>query len=120
MVRAAAGGAGLLIRGGVGRGTASEDKAWTVEPLSGADGPAADVWQAARLDDLLDGLSRHEFVLRYTLSHPSLSSTIVGTSSVEHLRSNVEMASRGPLPAGVYAEAVRRLDGAQAESGARG
>jgi len=120
MVRAAAGGAGLLIRGGVGRGTASEDKAWTVEPLSGADGPAADVWQAAKLDDLLDGLSRHEFVLRYTLSHPSLSSTIVGTSSVEHLRSNVEMASRGPLPAPVYAEAVRRLDGVQVQSGAGG
>jgi aryl-alcohol dehydrogenase-like predicted oxidoreductase len=121
MVRAAEAGAGVLIRGGVGRGTASEDKAWTVEPLSGADGPAADVWRAAGLDDLLDGMSRHEFVLRYTLAHPALSSTIVGTSKVEHLRGNVEVAARGPLPADVYAEAARRLDQArQAAVGAHG
>jgi aryl-alcohol dehydrogenase-like predicted oxidoreductase len=118
MVAAAETGAGLLIRGGVGRGTASEDKAWSVEPLSGADGPAADVWQAAGLDDLLDGMDRHEFVLRYTLSHPTLSSTIVGTSSVAHLRANVDSASRGPLPAEVYSEAVRRLDQARAAESA--
>jgi len=111
LARAAAGGAGVLIRGGVGRGTASDDKHWTVQPLSGADGPAEDIWEAAGLDELLDGMSRHEFVLRFTLSNPSLSSTIVGTSSVEHLHSNVETASRGPLPDDLYAEARRRLAG---------
>ncbi len=109
MRRAAASGAGILIRGGVGRGTASEDKNWTVQPLSGADGPAQDVWQQANLDELLDGLTRHEFVLRFTLSEPALSSTIVGTSSVEHLQSNVEIAAQGPLPQAVYEEALRRL-----------
>ena len=109
LARAADGGAGVLIRGGVGRGTASDDKHWTVQPLSGADGPAEDIWEAAGLDELLDGMSRHEFVLRFTLSNPSLSSTIVGTSSVEHLHSNVETASRGPLPDDLYAEARRRL-----------
>ena len=33
---AAAAGAGTLIRGGAARGTASEDKNWTVQPLSSA------------------------------------------------------------------------------------
>jgi aryl-alcohol dehydrogenase-like predicted oxidoreductase len=110
---AAAGGAGVLIRGGVARGTASEDKAWSVRPLSGGDVPAEATWESARLDELLeDGMSRHEFILRFTLSLPGLSSTIVGTSKLDHLRGNVAMASRGPLPADVYTEAIRRLDAA--------
>jgi aryl-alcohol dehydrogenase-like predicted oxidoreductase len=110
---AAGGGAGVLIRGGVARGTASADKAWGVRPLSGGDVPAEATWQTAGLDELLDdGMSRHEFVLRFTLSLPGLSSAIVGTSNLEHLRTNVAMASRGPLPADVHAEAVRRLDAA--------
>jgi aryl-alcohol dehydrogenase-like predicted oxidoreductase len=104
-------GAGVLIRGGVARGTASDEKAWSVRPLSGGDVPAEATWQAAGLDELLeDGMTRHEFILRFTLSLPSLSSTIVGTSSLDHLHGNAAMASRGPLPADVYAEAVRRLD----------
>ncbi len=110
VTRAGDSGAGVLVRGGVGRGTASEDKNWTVEPLSGADGVAADIWERAGLEELLDGMDRHEFVLRFTLRHPSLSTTIVGTSKVEHLQRNVEMAARGPLPEDVYAEAARRLD----------
>ena len=35
--------------------------------------------------------------------------TIVGTSSADHLRSNLAVAAKGPLPADVYEEAKRRL-----------
>jgi aryl-alcohol dehydrogenase-like predicted oxidoreductase len=112
VARAGESGAGVLVRGGVGRGTASEDKNWSVQPLSEPDGVAADIWEQARLDELLDGIDRHEFVLRFTLHHPQLSTTIVGTSKLAHLQRNVEMASRGPLPDDVYDEAVRRLDSA--------
>ena len=108
---------GVLIRGGVARGTASEDKNWTVQPLSSSGPPAQDRWEAAKLDELLDdGVNRHEFILRFTLSHPGVSSAIVGTSKPEHLRSNVEMASRGPLPEHVYAEARRRLAAARSST----
>ena len=55
-------------------------------------------------------MSRLEFVLRFTLSHPDLSSTIVGTSSLEHLRSNLEIAEKGPLSAELYEEARQRLE----------
>jgi aryl-alcohol dehydrogenase-like predicted oxidoreductase len=111
MSRAADSGAGILVRGGAARGAAAEDKNWSVEPLGAFGGPPAqDRWQTAQLDELLDGMSRHEFVLRFTLSHPALSSTIVGTSKLDHLQSNIEIASRGPLPEDLYAEAKRRLD----------
>ena len=52
-----------------------------------------------------------EFVLRFTLTHPGIDTTIVGTGRVDHLMDNVAAAKKGPLPADVYAEAKRRLDG---------
>jgi aryl-alcohol dehydrogenase-like predicted oxidoreductase len=107
--RAADIGAGVLVRGGAARGTAAEDKEWSVQPIGIGEHRARDRWDAADLDPLLDGMSRHEFILRFTLSHPALSSTIVGTSNPEHLRSNIEIAQRGPLPDELYAEARRRL-----------
>ena len=45
-----------------------------------------DRWEGAKLDELLDGMSRMEFTLRFTLSDPNLDTTIVGTRSVEHLK----------------------------------
>ncbi|HEY1700305.1 MAG TPA: aldo/keto reductase [Trebonia sp.] len=104
-------GAGTLIRGGAARGATSEEKNWTTGPLSQPAGVGKDNWEKAGLDDLLagSGLSRHEFTLRFTLSHPGLSTTIVGTSNLAHLKSNLEIAAKGPLPADVYEEAKRRL-----------
>lgn len=66
-------------------------------------------WELANLDELLDGMSRIEFTLRFTLSDPDLDTTIVGTKDVEHLRGNVAFAMKGPLPQDVIEEAKRRL-----------
>ncbi len=106
---AAAAGAGTLIRGGVARGGPAQDKRWRQGPIGLAEGEGLSRWQSAGLDDLMEGMSQLEFTLRFTLSHPGLSTTIVGTSSVDHLRGNLAMAEKGPLPADVYAEARRRL-----------
>lgn len=106
---AAAAGAGVLVRGGVARGAPSQEKRWAVPPIGLGEGEAERRWAASGLEALLDGMSRHEFVLRFTLAHPGLSSTIVGTSKPEHLRSNLEIAARGPLPPDLYEEAKRRL-----------
>ncbi|HEX4109086.1 MAG TPA: aldo/keto reductase, partial [Solirubrobacteraceae bacterium] len=78
-------------------------------PIGLAEGEARQRWEDGAVEDLLDGMSRMEFTLRFTLSHPGLSSTIVGTSRLDHLESNVAMAEKGPLPADVYEEAKRRL-----------
>jgi aryl-alcohol dehydrogenase-like predicted oxidoreductase len=110
LITAAAGsGAGTLIRGGAARGAPAEDKAWRNGPLGLDQGEGQRRWDASGIGELLDGMSPIEFVLRFTLSHPALSSTIVGTSSVNHLRSNVTIAEKGPLPEDLYAEAKRRL-----------
>jgi aryl-alcohol dehydrogenase-like predicted oxidoreductase len=54
-------------------------------------------------------MSNMEFILRFTLSHPGLSTTIVGTSNPAHLASNIAVAERGPLPADLYDEARKLL-----------
>jgi aryl-alcohol dehydrogenase-like predicted oxidoreductase len=104
-------GAGTLIRGGAARGAPSEEKNWKINPLSQTAGVGQRNWETASLDDLLQeaGISSMEFTLRFTLSHPGLSTTIVGTSNLDHLKGNIEVAAKGPLPADVYEEAKRRL-----------
>jgi len=106
---AAQAGAGTLIRGGAARGGPAEDKNWAQGPLGLPPGEGQRRWASAGMDDLLGGMPRLEFVLRFTLSHPDLSSTIVGTSSVEHLRANLAVARKGPLPADLYDKARQYL-----------
>jgi aryl-alcohol dehydrogenase-like predicted oxidoreductase len=106
---AAAAGSGVLIRGGAARGAPSEDKGWSTGPIGLAVGEGQRRWESSDVDSLLDGMSRLEFVLRFTLSHPGLSSTIVGTSNIDHLRSNLAIVEKGPLPSSVYDEAKRLL-----------
>ena len=109
-------GAGVLVRGGTARGTAAEEKQWASQPYGLPRDAAHDRWKSAEIDHLLDGMTRHEFVLRFTLSHPGLSSAIVGTSRLGHLRLNIEIAARGPLSEEIYAEARRRLPGPEHSS----
>jgi aryl-alcohol dehydrogenase-like predicted oxidoreductase len=104
-------GAGTLIRGGAARGAPSEEKNWRTGPLSQAAGLGQRNWAAADIDDLLagSGMSPMEFTLRFTLSHPALSTTIVGTANPDHLQGNIAIAEKGPLPADLYAAAKARL-----------
>jgi aryl-alcohol dehydrogenase-like predicted oxidoreductase len=106
---AATAGAGTLIRGGAARGAPTQEKGWRHGPLGQDAGEGQRRWESSGAEDLLGDMSRLDFVLRFTLSHPDLSSTIVGTSTLDHLRSNLAVAEQGPLPADVYDEAKRRL-----------
>jgi aryl-alcohol dehydrogenase-like predicted oxidoreductase len=100
---AAKAGAGIVIRGGAAKGAPTDGK---------HDGVQWDRWQKVQLDDLLDGMTSMEFILRYTFTHPDMHTNIVGTINPDHLRHNVDVVRQGPLPAEVYAEAKRRLDAA--------
>ncbi len=105
ITQAAKAGAGTIIRGGIARG----------EPGHGLAEPDRwKMWDKAKLNELLDGMSQFEFLLRFTISHPDLSTTIIGTLDADHLAQNVAAASKGPLPANVYNEAKRRLAAAGA------
>jgi aryl-alcohol dehydrogenase-like predicted oxidoreductase len=66
-------------------------------------------WMNARVEELLDGMDPMEFMLRFTLSNPDMSTTIVGTANPEHLKANAAVAAKGPLPADLYKEACRRF-----------
>ena len=99
---AARSGSGTIIRGGVARG----------EPGFGQG--SAGAWgqfEKANLDELRGpDENRSAFLLRFTITHPDMHTTIVGTRNMRHLASNLEAANAGPLPANVYKEAKRRLD----------
>lgn len=110
ITQAAEAGTGMVIRGGVAQG----------EPGEGRGG--ADNWnkafEEAKLDELRgEGESRTAFMLRFTLSHPDIHTTIVGTRNPEHLRANIQTAQHGDLAPDVYTEAKRRLDAVGLEAG---
>ena len=102
--KAAKAGAGVIIRGGVARG----------EPGSGLGAEDRwEIWKRAGFDELLDeGETPTSFLLRYTISHPGMHTTIVGTKSTGHLAENIAIAEKGPLPESVYREAMKRLSAA--------
>ena len=97
-------GCGVIVRGGVARG----------EPGAGLGGKDRwTIFEQAKLDELCaPGESRTTFLMRYTISHPGMHTTIVGTKSPEHLAENIKAAQAGPLPPNVYEEAKRRLTAA--------
>jgi aryl-alcohol dehydrogenase-like predicted oxidoreductase len=105
---AAKAGAGTIIRGGVARGLP--------EPPSGVPEQWRTMFQVrlerfeqASVTDLLGDMSLMEFMLRFTISHPDLHTTIVGTSNADHLAANVAAARKGPLPPKVYEAAQARF-----------
>jgi aryl-alcohol dehydrogenase-like predicted oxidoreductase len=101
IARAAASGAGVIIRGGIAQG--GPDAEIQRPQLN-------DVWLDANLDEVLPaGTSRAELILRYTLTHPDCHTTIVGTCNEQHLAENIAAAQAGPLPETLYQEVTRRV-----------
>ncbi|SEU45455.1 aldo/keto reductase [Nonomuraea wenchangensis] len=107
---ASATGAGTIARGAIAR---------PLTPLPGAlpepiRRPLAALHErlaAARLDDLADGASPMELLLRFLLGHPALDAVLVGSTQVAHIAANVAAAGKGPLPPDVYDELRLRLTG---------
>ena len=104
--RAAASGAGIVIRGGVAQGG----------PDAVIQRPALTaIWEQAELDSVLSDprlppdTSRAQFILRYTLAHPDIDTVIVGTADPHHLAENVAAAAAGPLPEELHAEVTARV-----------
>ena len=55
------------------------------------------------------GMPWDEFALRFATGLPEVSCAIVGTASIEHLRHNVAIAAKGPLPVDVVAAVRERF-----------
>jgi aryl-alcohol dehydrogenase-like predicted oxidoreductase len=50
-----------------------------------------------------------DFLIRFALTHPDISTIIIGTKNPDHLARNLRTAERGVLPAHIYNEAKNRL-----------
>ena len=114
ITRASDAGMGIIIRGGVARGAPDDWDGRRYYMVSNE--TMRNWWDEAELDELLDALARIDFMLRFTLSHPDLDTTIVGTANLDHFRANLAAAAMGPLPDDVVVETKRRLDDVGARS----
>ena len=99
--KAAASGAGVIVRGGVARGEPGEglgaEEKWKI-------------WEDGGISELLEeGETPTSFLLRFTISHPGMHTTIVGTKNPDHLAEDVRIAEKGPLSNPVHEEAKKRL-----------
>jgi aryl-alcohol dehydrogenase-like predicted oxidoreductase len=102
-----AAGKAVVTRGVTGRGAPA--KGWATRPIGTAEGEVRDVWERANLDELLDDMSRIEFMIRFVLANDNVDVALVATTNHEHLLADVAYAAKGPLPQDVVAEAKRRL-----------
>jgi aryl-alcohol dehydrogenase-like predicted oxidoreductase len=108
ITEAARAGGGTIIRGGVARGMA-EPPAEYPEQYRRMMQARKERFEHVDISDLLGDMSPMEFMLRFTITHPDMHTTIVGTKNPEHLAANVKAASQGPLPADVYETAKQRF-----------
>jgi aryl-alcohol dehydrogenase-like predicted oxidoreductase len=110
--KAALAGAGIVIRGGVARGVIVKDASVIddyPEFLQAGFRARRRRWHETGIADLLDGMTPMELMLRFTISNPDMTTTIVGTANPEHLKHNVRAAAKGPLPKEIYEAARARF-----------
>jgi aryl-alcohol dehydrogenase-like predicted oxidoreductase len=105
---AAKAGGGTIIRGGVARGLPDPNPELP-DAYRAAMQARKERFEQMDISDLLGDMSSMEFMLRFTISHPDMNTTIVGTKNPDHLAANVAAASKGSLPADVYEAAKARF-----------
>jgi aryl-alcohol dehydrogenase-like predicted oxidoreductase len=108
-------GKAVVARGVTGRGAPA--KAWATRPIGTADGEVQQLWQRAKLDDLLGDMSRIEFMIRFVMANDNIDVALVATTDDAHLAADVGYAARGPLDAELFGVACQRLTAAGGGSG---
>jgi aryl-alcohol dehydrogenase-like predicted oxidoreductase len=108
-------GKAIVARGVTGRGAPA--KQWHTRPIGTADGEVRDLWERARIDELLGDLSPMEFMIRFALSNDDIDVALVATTNPDHLAADLAFANRGRLPPETYRAACARLDAAGGGAG---
>ena len=98
-----------------GRGAPA--KGWETRPIGTASGEVREFWEKAKLDELLNGLSRIEFMIRFAISNDNVDVCLVATTDQAHLVDDIAYAAKGPLDPTLYREACKRLAAAGAGPG---
>ena len=73
------------------------DRAPRTGPIGTAAGEVRALWDRAGLDELLDGMSRIEFMIRFVLAHDDVDVALVATTDPAHLGDDIAYAAKGPL-----------------------
>jgi aryl-alcohol dehydrogenase-like predicted oxidoreductase len=88
-------GKAIVARGVTGRGAPAKN--WATRPIGTAQGEVRDLWQKAKLDEALDGLSPIEFMIRFALSNDDIDVALVATTDEAHLAADIAIAVKGAL-----------------------
>lgn len=100
-------GKAIVARGVTGRGAPAKN--WATRPIGTAAGEVQELWQRAELDELLEGMSRIEFMIRFALSNDNIDVGLVATTDDAHLAADIAYATKGPLDTELFQTACRRL-----------
>jgi aryl-alcohol dehydrogenase-like predicted oxidoreductase len=100
-------GKAVVARGVTGRGAPAKE--WATRPIGTADGEVRELWERAGLDELLGGMSRIEFMIRFAMSNDNVDVCLVATTDADHLAADVDFAMKGPLDAELFQAACSRL-----------
>jgi aryl-alcohol dehydrogenase-like predicted oxidoreductase len=103
-------GKAIVARGVTGRGAPGKD--WATRPIGTADGEVKALWERAGLDELLGGMSRIEFMIRFALTNDNVDVCLVATTDPAHLAADIGYAMKGPLDPLLYRAACQKLDAA--------
>ena len=101
-------GKAVIARGVTGRGAPAKN--WETRPIGTEQGAVQNLWERAGLDDLLDGMSRLEFMIRFVLANTNIDVALVATTNQAHLLDDIALANTGPLDGAVVQAACARLD----------
>ena len=101
-------GKAVVCRGVTGRGAPAKN--WTTRPIGTAQGEVQERWQKAKLDELLDGMSPIEFMIRFVLANENVDVALVATTNPANLKADIDIANKGPLDKKVVEEARSRLN----------
>jgi aryl-alcohol dehydrogenase-like predicted oxidoreductase len=108
-------GKAIVARGVTGRG--APGKGWATRPIGTAAGEVQALWEKAGLDELLGGMSRIEFMIRFALCNDNIDVCLVATTDNGHLASDIDYARKGPLDPLLYRAACEKLDAAGGGAG---
>lgn len=108
-------GKAIVARGVTGRGAPAKN--WTTRPIGTAQGYVKDLWERAKLSELIGSMSPVEFMIRFVLTNEDVDVALVATTNPDHLAANLRYVAKGPLDAVTFQEACQRL---MAEGGGPG
>ena len=108
-------GKAVVVRGVTGRG--APGKGWATRPIGTEVGEARALWERAKLDELLGGMSPIEFMIRFAMANDNVDVALVATTNADHLADDVKIAAKGPMDQALFDQVRARVTAAGSAPG---